>query len=129
MSAPTPAPARRRVLTPRRAALIAALTALVAGLALLGLVALQYGTLAAQGFDAVCLASVGRVPAEEGSLVAGSWSWWPLGGSCRWELLDGTVVESAPDWSTTAVAIVGAALVLLGVVGTALALLVRRRAR
>ena len=42
MSAPTPAPARRRFLTPRRVALIAALTALVVGLALLGLVALQY---------------------------------------------------------------------------------------
>ncbi|ROQ16098.1 hypothetical protein EDF54_0978 [Rathayibacter sp. PhB93] len=129
MSAPTPAPARRRFLTPRRVALLAALTALVVGLALLGLVALQYSTLAAQGFDDVCLAGVGRVPAEEGSLVAGSWSWWPLGGTCRWELLDGTVVDSAPDWSTTAVAITGAALALLGVVGTALALLVRRRAR
>lgn len=129
MSAPTPAPARRRFLTPRRVALLTALTALVVGLALLGLVALQYSTLAAQGFDDVCLASVGRVPAEEGSLVGGSWSWWPLGSTCRWELLDGTVVDSAPDWSTTAVAIVGAALALLGVVGTALALLVRRRAR
>ncbi|MCM6763562.1 hypothetical protein NB037_14150 [Rathayibacter sp. ZW T2_19] len=130
MSEPTrDRPTARRRVAPRRLAALASGVVALAGLALLALVPLQYATLTREGFDAACLASVGRVPAEEGELLRGSWSWWPLGASCDWTLLDGTVIRILPDWSTTAVAITGAALLLVGIVGAALALLVRRRAR
>jgi hypothetical protein len=109
-------------------ALAAGVVALV-GLALLALVPLQYATLARAGFDSACRASVGRVPAEEGELLRGAWSWWPLGTSCEWTLLDGSVIEVLPDWSTTAVAITGAALLVIGIAGATTALLVRRRTR
>lgn len=125
-SPPSGTTARRRRLTPRRAVLLAAGAVALVGAALLALVALQYATLAQQGFDAACSASVGGVPAGEGTLVGGSWSWWPLGGTCEWEALDGTRLVDRPDWSTTAVAITGAALLLIGFVGALLALLLRR---
>ncbi|MCJ1695193.1 hypothetical protein MT349_05310 [Rathayibacter caricis] len=129
MSEPRDRPSTRRRLTPRRLAALAAGVVALVGLALLALVPLQYVTLAGAGFDSVCRASVGRVPAEEGGLLRGAWSWWPVGTSCEWTLLDGTVIEVLPDWSTTAVAITGAALLLLGIAGAATALLVRRRTR
>lgn len=124
----SPSPRNRR-LTPRRIALLASSVVALAGLALLALVPLQYWALAQQGFDAACSASVGGVPAGEGTLIGGSWSWWPLGNACEWEALDGTVLLDQPDWSTTAVAITGAALLVIGVVGVLLSLLLRRRAR
>ncbi|MBO0984539.1 hypothetical protein [Rathayibacter sp. SD072] len=130
MSEPTPdRPRSRPRVTPRRLAALTSGVVALAGIALLALVPLQYAALARRGFDAACLASVARVPAEEGELLRGAWSWWPLGASCDWTLLDGTVVRILPDWSTTAVAITGGALLLVGIVGAALALLVWRRAR
>ncbi|MWV50710.1 hypothetical protein GRS96_15665 [Rathayibacter sp. VKM Ac-2803] len=117
---------KRRRLTPRRIALIAGAVLLLVGLALVGLVALQYGSLAQQGFDSVCSASVGGVPPGEGTLVGGSWSWWPLGVTCEWQALDGSTLLERPDWSTTAVAITGAGILLIGLVTLLSAVLLRR---
>ncbi|PPH50411.1 hypothetical protein [Rathayibacter sp. AY1E2] len=125
--APASTPARKR-LTAARLALLAGLALAVAGLAALALVPLQFANIDRQGFDYVCSVSLGGVPPEAGDLVRGFWSWWPLGAACEWTLLDGTTVVDLPDWSTTAVAIVGAVLL---VVGAALAIaspLLRRRA-
>ncbi|QHC67354.1 hypothetical protein Q0F99_01905 [Rathayibacter oskolensis] len=133
MTEPTPAstaapePARHRRLTPRRLALIAGAVLTIAGLALVALIPLQYWSLAQQGFDAVCTASVGGVPPGEGTLVGGSWSWWPLGASCEWQALDGSELVEQPDWSSTAVAITGAAILLIGLVTLLVAALRRRR--
>ncbi|KQQ05081.1 MULTISPECIES: hypothetical protein [unclassified Rathayibacter] len=132
MTEPTPAaaadasaPARR--LTPRRLALISGAVLTLVGLALVALIPLQYWSLAQQGFDAVCSASVGGVPPGEGTLVGGSWSWWPLGASCEWQSLDGATRVDQPDWSSTAVAITGAAILLVGVVTLLVAAFRRRR--
>lgn len=119
---------RRRPLTARRLALISGAVLALCGLGVLGLVALQYGYLSREGLDFMCSMSVGGLPIDEGSLVRGFWSWWPLGGACEWTLLDGTVILDLPDWSTTAVAVVGAALLVAGLALLVLGLLLRRRA-
>lgn len=122
-------PRSRHPLTARRLALIAGTASALAGLALVALIPLQYWNLARVGFDAACTASVGAVPPGEGELVAGYWSWWPLGAACEWESLDGTLLLEQPDWSSTAVAITGVALLLAGLVTVILTLVLRRRSR
>ncbi|SMH32274.1 hypothetical protein SAMN06295885_0718 [Rathayibacter oskolensis] len=129
----TPAPGvrsgRRRPLTARRLALIAGTVVALAGAAVVALIPLQYWNLTRLGFDYACSASVGAVPPGEGELVSGYWSWWPLGAACEWTSLDGSILVDRPDWSTTAVAITGVALLLAGLVAVVLALLLRRRTR
>ncbi|PPI02374.1 hypothetical protein C5C56_01995 [Rathayibacter sp. AY1D1] len=111
--APASTPVKKR-LTAARLALIAGLVLAVAGPAALALVPLQYANIDRQGFDYVCSVSLGGVPPEAGELVRGFWSWWPLGAACEWKLLNGTTVVDLPNWSTTAVAIVGAVLLVVG---------------
>ncbi|MHC2184777.1 nitrogen fixation-related uncharacterized protein [Rathayibacter agropyri] len=123
---PRPIPARRALST-RRLTLLVGVILVAISLVALALVPLQYWTLSTQGFDDVCRGSLGGVPPEAGDLVRGFWSWWPLGGACEWTLLDGTDVVDRPDWSTTAVAIVGAVLLLAGVGLTIASRFFRRR--
>ncbi|PPF30673.1 hypothetical protein C5C18_03255 [Rathayibacter tritici] len=115
-------------MTTARLALLAGLVLVLTGLAALALVPAQYATLSAQGFDDLCRGSLGGVPPEAGQLVRGFWSWWPLGAACEWTLLDGTTVVDRPDWSTTAVAIVGAVLFVLGAALAIVSPFLRRRA-
>ncbi|AZZ55888.1 hypothetical protein [Rathayibacter iranicus] len=113
---PGPRPtAVRRALSARRLTLLVGLVVVAVGLVILALVPLQYWTLSTQGFDDACNSSLGGVPPESGELVRGFWSWWPLGEACEWTLLDGTYVIDRPDSSTTAVAIIGAVLLLAGI--------------
>lgn len=105
----------RRALSARRLTLLVGLVVVAVGLVALALIPLQYWTLSTQGFDDACRGSLGGVPPESGELVRGFWSWWPLGGACEWTLLDGTHVVDRPDSSITAVAIVGAVLLLAGI--------------
>jgi uncharacterized membrane protein HdeD (DUF308 family) len=124
--APAPTPAKRRWTAARFALLVGAVL-ILAGLVALALVPLQYATLSAQGFDDLCRGSLGGVPPEAGELVRGFWSWWPLGAACQWTLLDGTTVVDLPDWSTTAVAVVGAVLLVVGAALAFASPLLRRR--
>lgn len=121
---PRPIPARRALSTRRLTLLVGVI---LVAISLVALVPLQYWTLSTQGFDDACRGSLGGVPPEAGDLVRGFWSWWPLGGACEWTLLDGTDVVDRPDWSITAVAIVGTVLLLAGVGLTIASRFFRRR--
>ncbi|QHC56121.1 hypothetical protein [Rathayibacter tanaceti] len=125
----TSAPGETARHSTRRLVLIAVAVLGLAGVVALALVPLQYWALSAQGLDDACRVSLGGVPPEAGELVRGFWSWWPLGGACEWKLLDGTTAVDRPDWSTTVVAGVGAALLLAGIALAAVSSLRRSRTR
>ncbi len=90
------------------------------GLGLL-VVAASYAMATYQGVDYKCIADGPRHPeavVSEGDIVAGGFSWWPLGRTCEWDGADGAGTVLAQGGSYPASAITYS-LVAGGAIGVA----------
>ena len=93
-----------------------------AAIAIAGVLALGLNRWDAWWGDLGCAADVG-----DSNYGEYQWSWWPVGGSCRWtETINGFNGFEGPDWSMTAV-IGGSALVGFGLVASSVAIALRSR--